>query len=268
MMIGNYLVYKYTKTERASMKRVQTLQNSNRTTPNGKEIFLALKEDILTLKLYPGQRLSENELAEFYNVSRTPVKNAFTRLEGEGFIEVVPQKGTFVTLIDCEHIREMIYMRYVMEVDACKTIIREPGLESILEKLRENLAEQKRLLDLGDVSSTQFYEIDSRFHASLFKHVGLEMIWSMIQTNQPHYTRFRLLDVQMTERYDELYQKHADLMQAICDRDEQRFERDAYEHLYSYLRHMIESVSGEQRAYLTNLNVNTFVRLTGRELQI
>jgi len=249
------------------MKRVQTLRNSSRTTPNGKEIYLALKEDILSLKLYPGQMISENELAEFYNVSRTPVKNAFTRLEGEGFIEVVPQKGTFVTLIDCEHIREIIYMRYVMEVDACKTIMKEVCLEPILEMLTENLAEQKRLIDLGEVSSTYFYEVDSQFHASLFEHVGLKKIWAIIQANQPHYTRFRLLDTQMTERYDELYQRHIELKQALCDRDAVRLERDMYEHLYAYLRQTIEGVSGEQRAYLTNLNVNTFVRLTGGELQ-
>jgi len=249
------------------MKRVQTLRNSHRATPNGKEIYLALREDILSLKLYPGQRISENELAEFYHVSRTPVKNAFTRLEGEGFIEVVPQKGTFVTLIDCEHIREMIYMRYVMEVDAWKTIIKEPGLEGILAKLTENLTKQKQLLDAGGVSSTQFYEIDSEFHATIFEHVGLGKIWSIIHLNQPHYTRFRLLDTQMNERYDELYQKHAELKQALCDRDETRFKQDMYEHLYSYLRDVVEGVSGEQRAYLTNLNVNTFVRFTGGELQ-
>jgi len=249
------------------MKRVQTLRNSNRTTPNGREIYLALKEDILSLKLYPGQMISENELADFYKVSRTPVKNAFTRLEGEGFIEVVPQKGTFVTLIDCEHIREIIYMRYVMEVDVCKTIIKEPCFRPLLEKLDENLAEQKRLIDLGEVSSTYFYEIDSQFHASLFEHVGLKKIWATIQTNQPHYTRFRLLDTQMTERYDELYQKHLELKRALCDRDGALIDRDMYEHLYAYLRQTIEGVSGEQRAYLTNFHVNTFARFTGGELQ-
>ena len=60
---------------------------------NSDEIYLALKEDIINLKLYPGQLISENEIAKQYNVSRTPVKTAFLRLKSEKFIEIVPQKG-------------------------------------------------------------------------------------------------------------------------------------------------------------------------------
>ena len=236
------------------MERVQSLRNLKRKTRNSREIYLALKEDILALNLRPGQMISENEIAERYNVSRTPVKSAFTRLESEGFIEVVPQKGTFVALIDCEHIRAIIYMRYVMEADACRTIAREPCLQAILEKLDRNLAEQKQLLDAGEVSPTEFYEIDSRFHAILFEHVGLEKIWSIIQIDQPHYARFRLLDTQMTVRYDELYQRHVELRQALCERDVERFGRDVHDHLYAYLNRFTEGVIGEQRAYLTNLN--------------
>jgi len=236
------------------MERVQSLRNLKRKARNGREIYLALKEDILILNLRPGQMISENELAERYNVSRTPVKSAFTRLESEGFIEVIPQKGTFVSLIDCEHIREIIYMRYVMEADACRTIVKDPCLQAILKKLDQNLAEQKQILDAGEVLSTEFYEIDSRFHAILFEHVGLEKIWSIIQTDQPHYTRFRLLDTQMTVRYDALYQRHVELRQAICDRDEAQFARGMHDHLYAYLHRFMEGVTEEQRAYLTNLN--------------
>ena len=234
------------------MKQVQTFRNSHRTILNGKEISLALKEDILTLRLRPGQMISENEVAELYNVSRTPVKNAFTRLESEGFIEVVPKKGTFVTLIDCEYIRAIVHMRYVMEVNVCKTIIREPCLQAITEKLEKNLAEQQRLISLGEVSSTCFYKVDSRFHLSLFERVGQERVWSIIQANQLHYTRFRLLDSQMNAGYDQLYQKHMELFRALCDRDEARFEHHMYGHLHDYLHHVIKSVSGEQRSYLAN----------------
>ena len=234
------------------MGQVQTFRDSRQAILNGREISLALKEDILTLNLRPGQMISENEVAELYNVSRTPVKNAFTRLESEGFIEVVPKKGTFVTLIDCEYIRAIVHMRYVMEVNVCKTILREPCLQAITEKLEKNLAEQERLIRLGEVSSTCFYEVDSRFHLSLFEHVRLERVWSIIQANQLHYTRFRLLDSQMNSQYDQLYRKHTELFRALCDRDERRFEQHMYEHLHTYLHYVIKSVSGEQRGYLTN----------------
>ena len=234
------------------MKKVQTFRDLHRTALNGKEISLALKEDIMNLNLRPGQMISENEVAELYQVSRTPVKNAFTRLESEGFIEVVPKKGTFVTLIDCEYIRAIIHMRYVMEVSVCKTILKDFCLQNITEKLEKNLTEQKQMINSGNISAPCFYEVDSRFHSSLFEHVGQERVWSIIQTNQLHYTRFRLLDTQMTARYNQLYQKHMELFRALCDRNEERFEQNMYEHLHDYLNYVIKSVSGKQRSYLTN----------------
>jgi len=72
---------------------------------NGMDIYQKLKDDIITLKLKPGQMISENEIASIYNVSRTPIKNAFLRLKGEKYIEIIPQKGSYVTLLDMKYIR-------------------------------------------------------------------------------------------------------------------------------------------------------------------
>jgi len=227
-------------------------QNAQARTPNSREVYLALKEDILTLNLRPGQKISENEVAGLYNVSRTPAKNAFIRLESEGFIEIVPQRGTFVTRIDFGHIQSIIYMRYVLEVDMCKTILKQPYLGDILEKLEQNLEEQKRLIADNKANPSSFYEVDSQFHALLFSYVGKDQIWSIIQANQVYYTRFRLLYTRVTARYEQLYAEHAAIVQALRDRDLARVDKYIFDHLHINLPPNVEPISAEHKDYLIN----------------
>ena len=219
---------------------------------NSDFIYSALKKDILALKLRPGQMLSENEIAELYQVSRTPVKGAFIRLESEGFINVVPQRGTFVTLIDFKQIQDILYVRYVLEVDILKKILLDPCLDGILGKLRESLHKQERLIAQGNLSPEAFFEPDSQFHALLFSHVGREQIWSFIQENHLNYTRFRLLDTHVTARYNQLYQDHMNIFHALSDRDEQRLDKCVYDHLHNLIEQFSRSASGEHRSYLIN----------------
>ena len=63
------------------------------------QVYAALREGIVTAELAPGRKLSENELADRLGVSRTPVREALIRLRDERLVAIVPQLGTFVTLI-------------------------------------------------------------------------------------------------------------------------------------------------------------------------
>ena len=80
--------------------------------PNSSEgIFRTLKEEILNLTLKPGQAPSENEVCTRFGVSRTPVRSVLQRLQAEGLVDVVPYKGTTVTLLRLDDIEQRIYMR-------------------------------------------------------------------------------------------------------------------------------------------------------------
>ena len=78
---------------------------------NSEEIFNDLLEKIIDLVLLPGQKLSENKTGEEYGVSRTVVRSAFLRLQQLGFLEVLPQSGTFVTKIDFHYIKSALLLR-------------------------------------------------------------------------------------------------------------------------------------------------------------
>ena len=75
------------------------------------DIYESLRRDIISLELHPGQRLRENELAEQFGVSRTPVRSALQRLESEGLVYTVPKSGNFVTKINLHNIYNTIYIR-------------------------------------------------------------------------------------------------------------------------------------------------------------
>src|SRR4051794_27041342 len=79
------------------------------------QVYTIIREAIVSLRLLPGQALSENELATQYGVSRTPVREALIRLAGDGLVEVVPQLGTFVSRISELDVREAQFIREVLE---------------------------------------------------------------------------------------------------------------------------------------------------------
>lgn len=223
-------------------------QNTYQKTMSSSEIYHALKEDILKLKLRPGQMISENEIAAFYCVSRTPVKIAFVRLESEGFIEVIPQKGSYITLIDAKHIRDIIYMRYVLEMDMCKVAQNSPDFAHLLDALEKNLEEQKKIIQDPSLSPYTFYEVDSRFHHLLFAHSGHEQIWSVIQANQVFYTRFRLLDTTVTSRYGQLVGEHEAILAALKNQDIDALDQGVHQHLHKNLS-LLEKTAGRHRDY-------------------
>ena len=83
-------------------------------------VYRVLKDNIMCLELKPGELLSESELAKKLNVSRTPIREVLIKLKAEKLIEVKPQAGTYVSLIDRNLIEEAIFIRYNLEKEALK----------------------------------------------------------------------------------------------------------------------------------------------------
>jgi len=193
--------------------------------------------------------ISENEVANIYNVSRTPIKNAFLRLKGEKYIEIVPQKGSFVTLLDMKYIKDIIYMRAVLEVDVLSTIIKEGLREQLISGLEANLERQTELINSDNLDPSSFYEVDSVFHYSLFQEIGRERMWDVIQDCQVYYSRFRILDTMTTARYHELYNEHRNILDSLKKEDIHELKTRVFDHLHGNLRVLAAKIEGEYRDY-------------------
>lgn len=80
-----------------------------------KKLYQILKEEIIKLHLEPGLNISEKGISEKFNISRTPVREAFLLLSQDGLLDIYPQKGTFVSLIDLDAVEEARFLRECVE---------------------------------------------------------------------------------------------------------------------------------------------------------
>ena len=112
--------------------------------------YEALKKRIINNSLKPGNPLNERVLSEELRISKTPIREAFQQLEQEGFVENIPHKGSFVSTISVQDIREIFEVREILECAAARgsALKGEPDkLETMKRRLRsiEKLNEKNSL---------------------------------------------------------------------------------------------------------------------------
>src|ERR671910_21049 len=148
------------------MGEVVKLESIRRTSgaPARIQVYASLRGAIVRGDLEPGQQLSENALATELGVSRTPVREALSRLRDERLVEVVPQLGTFVSRISPQAVGDAQFIRESLECAAVRRAAELAG-EDDIATLEENLSSQDRARDAGDLDA--FYLLDDDFHRTL-----------------------------------------------------------------------------------------------------
>lgn len=203
-------------------------------------VYTSLKKDILHLRLTPGSAISEIETSNKYNVSRTPVRDAFKALSAEGLLEVVPHVGTFVSYIDIREISDILFLREVVE-QAVLRILTTTYTQAQILKIRLALNEQQKFIQQISSLSTQdqkeagvrFIILDNQFHELLFSLAGKKKIWDMLVDSNPQYERFRaLLNVGNPEAMKKLYDTHCEIAEAIIQKDLDRLQQLVTGHIY------------------------------------
>ena len=179
-------------------------------------VYKLIRANIMELKYAPGSTVSENEIAEQLNISRTPIREALIRLVQEDLIQVFPQRGTYVSLIDLRHVEESKFVRETLERRIMQLACRE-FRESDLFPLQKYLVLQE--LCIQQHQFPQFYEHDSNFHGAIFAGCHKERTWDMIQQMHTHYNRVRILGISHGYELPELLAEHQAMVSAIRERD-------------------------------------------------
>jgi len=196
--------------------------------------YETLKSDILNLKMIPGTKISEKLMSDLLQVSRTPIREAFLKLAQEELLTIIPQSGTFVSLINLDRAEEARFVREIIESKivglCCDNLIDETifNLEVIL-KMQEKLVSN----EVENQGVQKFLELDEAFHKALFVCFGKERTWKMIQDMAGHLYRFRLLrltDIKVFD-WDVLMDHHKEIFEAICEKDKTKAETLMSEHL-------------------------------------
>ena len=190
--------------------------------------YRVLKGNIMSLELKPGELLSESDLSEKLNISRTPIREVIMKLKNEHLIEVKPQAGTYVSLIDEEIIDEAIFMRKLLEkevlIEACNKFS-----EEILMELEKNLFAQKLVLDKAG-KENEFHNLDIEFHRLIFIGCNKINIWESIMKISTHYNRMRLL-FEMQANKEEIINQHEEYLNIIKNKSLDDIDRIVTKHI-------------------------------------
>ncbi|HEY4943240.1 MAG TPA: GntR family transcriptional regulator [Rhizomicrobium sp.] len=179
-------------------------------------VYGVLRRRIRELTLPPGAPLRKEEIALELGVSRAPVSEAISRLAEEGLIDVFPQHGSFVALIRAADVRESLFVRIALEVEAMRRLA--PATDAaLLARLDKNIAGQTRALRAGNLE--EFYDFDEALHAAIFGAIETPRALRLLEAARAPLDRVRRLALPDAGRPEQTLTEHRALVEAIRSRD-------------------------------------------------
>lgn len=179
------------------------------------DVYNTLREMILSFELYPGSRITETELAEFFQVSRTPIREALLRLENEGHLTIRSKQGCFIRQINIEELSEYYRVRVALEVSAVEdACIHMPTRE--VEQLLEEWSPKKLP---KKVSSNYMEQKDESFHIALAVGGGNSILVKYLRDINDHIRVIRRVDFHDPDRVTRTYQEHQEILHALLNRE-------------------------------------------------
>lgn len=208
--------------------------------------YRVIKEGIMYLELQPGQAISEIELAEALNLSRTPIREVLAKLREENLVEVIPQVGTYISKINLQLVEEASFMRYNLEKEILKLACESFPLENLLE-LKKNLALQKELIGRKGLER-EFHRLDTNLHHIIYQGNQKENIWGAITRLGTHYNRIRVLS-EIQYSFDEAIAQHEIIVSIIENKEKDKVEEIVRQHILEPMK-LWESLFSKDSPYL------------------
>ena len=151
-------------------------------------VFQKLREDILSGKYREHEELKEVAIGEELGVSRTPVREAFRQLELEGLIQIVPNRGAYVTGITAKDVKDIYMIRSLLE-GLCARLATEKITKEQLEEMEENIYLADFHASKGHMD--QMAELDNRFHDILYEACDSKMLEHTLRDYHQYVLRVR-----------------------------------------------------------------------------
>ena len=184
--------------------------------PAASQIFGFIRDAIISMELLPGQMISETALAQQFGVSRTPVREALIQLSNIGFVEVLPQRGTYVSKFSMEKILEARFIREALEVAVVSQIATNPDETIRLEAVdvcEKIIADQKTAA--ADDDALAFQNLDDDFHHALASFTQYPRVASFIEAEKAHMDRVRNLSLHVSGQYKRVISQHVAIIKGI-----------------------------------------------------
>lgn len=178
------------------------------------DVFDRLHADIVTLKLLPGARLSEVDVAKQFDVSRQPVREAFIRLHDLDLLRVQPQRATTVKRISEQALLNARFIRTSVEVEVLKVAC-ERDTSAHHKAFEKNLEQQADSIKAK--RTARFHRLDYKFHHLICKAADHEFAYETISANKSQLDRLCLLSLTRSEEMIQIQTDHQALFECLRD---------------------------------------------------
>lgn len=181
--------------------------------PVSARVYSELRNRIISLELPPETMLVRAEIAEKFNVSQSPVREAILRLEHDGLVISYPQSRTLVTRIDIARIREEHFLRTAVECAVVRQLA-EHSDPATIRRAKGILKMQDALI--GDIEQIElFKQLDEAFHEALFAGVGQANLHRYITARCGNLARLRSLDLPRVGKMKSVLEGHHAVVAAV-----------------------------------------------------
>lgn len=191
---------------------MKTGSTSNRNLKS--HVYNILKENLINCVYPPGSILNEAQIAADLNLSRTPVREAISRLEMERFVKIMPKKGIYVTDIMLSDVLQIFQTRIEIEPIALRmaaTHLSKEELSHFCEKFRDQTFDIKN-----------GFQLDTAMHLFIIEHCGNRYIIDMMRRVFEENTRIIISSKQNQVQIHDARREHIDILTALMNLDVDR----------------------------------------------
>lgn len=200
-------------------------------------VFHKIRDDILSGKYKEHEELKEVAIGEELGVSRTPVREAFRQLELEGLIQIIPNKGAYVTGITVNDVKDIYMIRSRLE-GLCARWATEKITDEQMEEMEENVYLAEFHAQKGHMD--QMAELDNRFHEIMYEACDSKMLEHLLKDYHNYVLRVRRKTLS-TNRGTESNNEHRMIMEAIKAKDADKAEELAHAHMINAFENMVKN---------------------------
>ncbi len=201
--------------------------------------YETLRQEILHWRLAPGTVLGEVEQAARLGISRTPLREALSRLAAEGLVEAQSGRGLVVASVSPDAVRELFELREALETTAAALAAtrRDPEPFAALAVEFDGAA---RLVEQGELEA--YYALVARFDEAIDASIGNPYLESALRGVRTHLLRIRRLSQDAPARLVRAAAEHRTIAEAIRDGDAELARHATHVHLRASLRHIRASL--------------------------
>ncbi len=195
------------------------------------QVYRHVRELILDGGIGPGELITEGQFVEATGLSRTPVREAFLRLEAEGWLKLYPKRGALVVPVQPEEKEQVLEARQLIETHAMTTIAANADAAEALSRRLLQITERTReAMEADDIEA--FTTLDAEFHLALVQSSGNDILSDIYRGLRDRLRRMTTRSVWHDKtRMEVIVKDHGDLAEIVARRDVEAFSSRLMEHM-------------------------------------